>query len=73
MLTPGFIVHHEVTDEANDHERMLHPIAKAARDLLERDELTVVADTGYSNGNGAAACEADGIIAAWRRSQACVQ
>ena len=58
----GFIVHHEVTDEAND-QRMLHPIAKAARDLLERDELTVVADTGYSNGNGAAACEADGIIA----------
>ena len=58
----GFIVHHEVTDEVND-TRMLHPIAKAARDLLKRDELTVVADTGYSNGNGAAACEADNIIA----------
>lgn len=58
----GFIVHHEVTDEVND-QRMLHPIATATRDLLERDELTVVADTGYSNGNGAAACEADAIIA----------
>ena len=43
--------------------RMLHPIAKAARDLLEREELIVVADTGYSNGNAAAACEADGITA----------
>ncbi|MBY6239584.1 IS1182 family transposase [Methylosinus sp. Sm6] len=58
----GFIVHHEVTDEVND-TRMLHPIAKAARDLLEREELIVVADTGYSNGNAAAACEADGITA----------
>lgn len=58
----GFIVHHEVTDEVND-TRMLHPIAKAARDLLEREELIVVADTGYSNGNAAAACEVDGITA----------
>lgn len=58
----GFIVHHEVTDEVND-QRMLHPIAKATRNLLERTELTVVADTGYSNGNGAAACEADSIAA----------
>jgi transposase len=58
----GFIVHHEVTDEVND-TRMLHPIAKAARDLLEREELIVVADTGHSNGNAAAACEVDGITA----------
>lgn len=58
----GFIVHHDVTDEVND-QRMLHPVAKATQQLLERDELTVVADTGYSNGNGAAACEADSIIA----------
>lgn len=58
----GFIVHHAVTDEVND-QRMLHPIAKATRDFLKRSDLTVVADTGYSNGNDAAACEADGIIA----------
>lgn len=57
----GFIIHHEVTDEVND-TRMLHPMAKAARDLLERKNLTVVADTGYSNGNAAAVCEADGIV-----------
>lgn len=58
----GFIVYHAVTDEVND-QRMLYPVAKATRDLLERPDLTVVADTGYSNGNDAAACEADGITA----------
>lgn len=30
-------------------------MAKAAKELLELEELTVVADTGYSNGNAAAA------------------
>jgi len=58
----GFIIHHEVTDEVND-TRMLHPMAVGARDLLGREALTVVADTGYSNGNAAAACEAHGITA----------
>lgn len=58
----GFIIHHVVTDEVND-QRMLYPVAKATRDLLECSELMVVADTGYSSGNDAAACEADGIIA----------
>jgi len=58
----GFVVHHKVTDEVND-QRMLHPIAKATRDLLERVGLILVADTGYPNGNGAAACEAAATIA----------
>lgn len=58
----GIVLHHAVTDEVND-QRMLHPMAKAAKDFLELKELTVVADTGYSNGNAAAACEDDGIIA----------
>lgn len=58
----GFIIHHEVTDEVND-TRMLHPMAVGARDLLGREALIVVADTGYSNGNAAAACEADEITA----------
>lgn len=58
----GIIVHHAVTDEVND-QRMLHPMAKAAKELLGFDGLTVVADTGYSNGNAAAACEDDEIIA----------
>lgn len=58
----GIVVHHAVTDEVNDL-RMLHPMSAAVKELLGREELTVVADTGYSNGNAAAACEADNITA----------
>jgi transposase len=57
----GLIVHHEVTDEATDN-RLLHPMAMATKQVLEQ-ELTVVADAGYSNGAHASACEADGITA----------
>jgi transposase len=58
----GLIVHHEVTDEATD-SRLLHPIAKATRTVLEKESLRVVADAGYSSGAHASACEADGIEA----------
>lgn len=58
----AIVVHHVVTDEVNDL-RMLHPMSTAVKELLDRDELKVVADTGYSNGNAAAACEADNITA----------
>ena len=58
----GFIIHHEVTDEATD-KRQLHPMAKATRDVLGRAELTVVADAGFANGAHASACEAEGITA----------
>jgi transposase len=58
----GLVLHHEVTDEATDN-RMLHPMAEATREVLERDGLTVVADAGYSNGAQASACEADAIMA----------
>jgi transposase len=58
----GIVVHHAVTDEVNDL-RMLHPISRAVKELLDREDLTVVADTGYSNGNAAAACEAENITA----------
>lgn len=56
----GLILHHEVTDEATDN-RMLHPMAEATKQVLEREALMVVADAGYSNGAQASACEADGI------------
>jgi transposase len=56
----GMVLHHAVTDEVNDI-RMLYPMAKATKELLGKDALTVVADTGYSNGTAAADCEADGI------------
>jgi transposase len=58
----GLIVHHEVTTEPTDN-RLLYPMAKATKDSLGVESLTVVADAGYSNGAAAAACEADGITA----------
>jgi transposase len=56
----GLIVYDDVTTEATDN-RLLHPMAQAAQEALGMEELTLVADTGYSNGTDAAACEADGI------------
>jgi transposase len=56
----GLIVHHEVTTEPTDN-RLLHPMAKATKDAVAANTLTVVADAGYSNGADAAACENDGI------------
>lgn len=58
----GLIVHHDVTDEATDN-RLLHPMALATKQMLERERLTVAADAGYSNGAHASACEHDGIVA----------
>jgi transposase len=56
----GLIVHHDVTDEGNDH-RQLQPMAKAAKEALGRSSLAVLADTGYSNGEQLAQCEAQGM------------
>jgi hypothetical protein len=39
----GLIVHHEVTNEPND-TRQLYPMAKATKDTLGAENLTVVAD-----------------------------
>jgi transposase len=58
----ALIIHHDVTGEPND-TRQLYSMAKATKDTLGLERLTVVADAGYSNGTAAAACEADGIIA----------
>ena len=43
------IVHHEVVDAGND-SRQLAPMAQAAAQVLQRPELHVLADGGYSNG-----------------------
>lgn len=56
----GLIVHEDVTTEASD-QRLLHTMAKATKDAIGAESLTIVADGGYSNGAAAAACEADGI------------
>jgi transposase len=54
------IVVHEVTQQGNDH-RSLAPTAAAAQAALGVESLTVVADTGYMNGEQAQRCEDAGI------------
>jgi transposase len=54
------VVHHELTNEAND-QRSLLPLAAGAKEALGVDTLNVVADAGYSNGQQAKQCEEAGI------------
>lgn len=54
------VLHHDVTTEATDN-RMLLPMARAAKRVLGAAKLTVIADTGYANGAHAAACEAEAM------------
>jgi len=56
----SLIVHHAVTDHAND-VNLLHAMASATKQDLGLDRMIVIADAGYSDGAEAAACEADGI------------
>jgi transposase len=54
------VVHHELTNEAND-QRSLLPMALGAREAIKAEALNVVADAGYSNGQQAKQCEEAGI------------
>lgn len=58
----GIIVHYDVNSEGNDFNQ-LAPMAENTKEMLERDELEVIADTGYSNGEHLAECEEQGITA----------
>jgi transposase len=62
------IVAFELTNEGNDY-RQLHPMAVQAKEAVCADEVTVVADTGYSNGEHAALCEQEGITAVVPRAE----
>jgi transposase len=58
----ALIVAQQVTDEATDHRSLL-PMAGAAKEAVgDPPTLHVVADAGYSNGEQAEACEAQGIV-----------
>ena len=50
----------DLTNECND-ERQLLPMAQQAKQALGVETLTVVADTGYSNGEQASQCAEAGI------------
>ena len=56
------IVASEVVNDGNDTGQ-LHKMAKAAKDELEAETLTALADTGYYNCNALKACEDNGILA----------
>jgi transposase len=58
----GLIAAFDLTNEGND-QCQLHPMAELGRQALEVETLTVVADTGYSNGEQGEHCEASGITA----------
>ena len=58
----ALMVAQQVTDEATDNRSLL-PMAEAAKEAVgDPPTLHVVADAGYSNGEQAEACEAQGIV-----------
>ena len=62
------IVAFELTNEGNDY-RQLHPMAVQGKAAVGAEEVTAVADTGYSNGEHGALCEQDGITAVVPRAE----
>lgn len=54
------IVAFDLTNDGNDQQQ-LHPMAVQGKAAVAADTVTVVADTGYSNGEQGARCEQDGI------------
>ena len=58
----GLIVHHEVTGDGNDLNQ-LQPMAEQSKAALKAEQLNVVADAGYSNGEHLAHCEEQQITA----------
>ncbi len=54
------IVPHDVYNDANDSQ-LLHPMAVAAKAVLEVDQLQVLTDGGYSNAEEVARCERENI------------
>jgi len=58
----ALIVAQKVTDEATDNRSLL-PMAEAAKQAVgDPPSLNLVADAGYSNGEQAETCEAQGIV-----------
>ena len=50
----------DLTNEGND-SRQLYPMATQGKDELQVNSVTVVADSGYSNGEQGSQCEQSGI------------
>jgi hypothetical protein len=58
----ALVIAQKVSDEVSDNRSLL-PMAEAAKEAMgDPGSLNVVADAGYSNGEQAEACEAQGIL-----------
>jgi transposase len=62
------VVAFELTNEGNDTQQ-LHPMAVAGKQAVVTDQVTVVADTGYSNGEHGERCAQEKITAVVPRPQ----
>ena len=62
------IVAFDLTNEGNDLQQ-LHPMATQGKAAVGTDQVSVVADTGYSNGAHGRQCEQDGIEAIVPRAE----
>lgn len=62
------IVAFDLTNEGND-QCQLHPMAVQGKQALEVEQVTAVADAGYSNGEHGQRCEDDGITAIVPRAE----
>jgi transposase len=62
------IVAFDLTNDGNDQQQ-LHPMAVQGKAAVAADTVTVVADTGYSNGEQGARCEQHGITAIVPRAE----
>lgn len=63
----GLIAAFDLSNEGNDAQQ-LYPMAVAGKEAVGVERVTVVADTGYSNGEHGALCEQAGITAVVPRS-----
>jgi transposase len=62
------IVAFDLTNDGNDLQQ-LHPIAQQGKAAIGAGKVTVVADTGYSNGEHGKLCKQDGITAIVPRAE----
>ena len=58
----------DLTNEGNDQQQ-LHPMAVQGKEAVGAEQITVVADTGYSSGEQGARCEQDEIVAIVPRAE----
>jgi transposase len=62
------IVAFELTNEGNDLQQ-LHPMAVQGKEAVGAEQVSAVADAGYSNGEHGSLCERDGITAIVPRAE----